>query len=150
MVVGIGNLIKEDDGVGVHAIKALQELDFPEDVELVDGGITSYDLVDEFCQAENLIIIDAMYTGGEPGTMYRAPLEELQIERNEGITSVHGLNFVEALYMVNQLGYFPQTIVFGVEPASLNCGLELSPLVAQKMPRLVELIQQEINRILAQ
>ena len=105
MVVGIGNLLMQDDGVGVHAIRALEELGFPEDVELVDGGTHSYDLVEDFCQAENLIIVDAMQAGGEPGTIYRAPLEELGLKPAENITSLHELHFVEAMDMVKMLGH---------------------------------------------
>ena len=93
-----------DDGVGVHAIRALEELGFPEEVELVDGGTHSYDLVEEFCQAENLIIVDAMHTGGEPGTIYRAPLEELGLVPTENITSLHEMHFVEAMEMVQHVG----------------------------------------------
>ena len=77
MVVGIGNLLMQDDGVGVHAIRQLEELGLPEEIGLIDGGTHSYDLVDIFCEANKLIIVDAMQAGGEPGTIYRAPLEEL-------------------------------------------------------------------------
>lgn len=150
IVVGIGNLLMHDDGVGVHAIRALEELDFPEDVELVDGGTHSYDLIEEFSRAENLIIVDAMHTGGEPGTIYRAPLEELGLEPTENITSLHEMHFVEAMEMAKMLGYNPPTIVFGIEPAEVGLSMDLSPQVAEKLPRLVELIQAEINRILAQ
>lgn len=150
VVVGIGNLLMHDDGVGVHAIRALEELGFPDDVELVDGGTHSYDLVEEFSQAENLIIVDAMHTGGEPGTIYRAPLEELGLVPAENITSLHEMHFVEAMEMVKMLGYNPPTIVFGIEPAVVGLSMDLSPQVAEKLPRLVELIQLEINKLLAE
>ena len=116
MVVGIGNYILQDEGVGVHAINRLMEMDFPEGVEIVDGGTHSYDLVDFFCQADNLIIIDAIQAGEEPGTMYRAPLEEMGLKSEENCTSLHQLHFIEAIKMVNLMGYYPRVIVFGVEP----------------------------------
>lgn len=148
MVVGIGNLIMQDDGVGVHAIKALEELGFSDDVELIDGGTHSYDLIEEFCRAENLIIVDAMHAGGEPGTIYRAPFDELGLEPDQNITSLHEMHFVEAMKMTRMLGYNPTTTVFGIEPAIIEISMDLSPEVAKKFPRLVELIHQEILRIL--
>ena len=148
MVVGIGNLIMQDDGVGVHAIRALEELGFPEEVELIDGGTNSYDLIEEFCRARQLIIVDAMHAGGEPGTIYRAPLDELGLQPIENITSLQEMHFVEAMKMTRMLGYNPPTIVFGIEPAVVEVSMDLSPPVAKKFPRLVELIQEEILRLL--
>lgn len=148
MVVGIGNLIMQDDGAGVHAIKALEEIGFSDDVELIDGGTHSYDLIEEFCRAENLIIVDAMHAGGEPGTIYRAPFDELGLEPAENITSLHEMHFVEAMKMTRMLGYNPPTTVFGIEPAVVAVSMDLSPQVAEKFPRLVELMHQEILKIL--
>lgn len=148
MVVGIGNLLMQDDGAGVHAIRALEKLEFPDDVELVDGGTHSYDLIEEFCRAENLIIVDAMHAGGEPGTIYRAPLDELGLEPDVNITSLHEMHFVEAMKMTRMLGYNPSTTVFGIEPAVIGVSMDLSPQVNEKLPRLVELIHQEIINIL--
>ena len=148
MVVGIGNYILQDEGVGVHAINRLMEMDFPEGVEIVDGGTHSYYLVDFFCQADNLIIIDAIQAGEEPGTMYRAPLEEMGLKSEENCTSLHQLHFIEAIKMVNLMGYYPRVIVFGVEPQVIDWGLELTPSIAEKLPRLTELVAQEIYSLL--
>lgn len=148
MVVGIGNLLMQDDGIGVHLVNRLTELGVPKGVELVDGGTHSYDLVDFFCQADHIIIVDAMRAGGEPGTIYRAPLDQLEIrsDRNS-LTSVHELNFIEAMEMVHLLDHYPEVLVFGVEPGSLEISLELSPPVAAKVDRLAELVLQDINKI---
>lgn len=150
LVVGIGNLIMQDDGVGVHVIKALEEIGFPDNVELIDGGTNSYDLIEEFSRADQLIVVDAMHAGGEPGTIYRAPLDELGLEPNENITSLHEMHFVEAMKMTRMLGYNPPTMVFGIEPAVVAVSMELSPSVAVKLPRLVELVKEEIERLLVE
>ena len=149
VVVGIGNLLMHDDAAGVHAIRALEEMGLPEEVELVDGGTHSYDLVEFFYQANQVIIIDAMQAGGEPGTIYRAPLEELGLKTDHSCISLHQLHFIDAMYMVNLLGHHPQAIVFGIEPAIVELGLELSPQVAAKMPRLLELIRLEIDSLMS-
>ena len=148
VVVGIGNYILQDEGVGVHAVNCLREMELPEGVEVIDGGTHSYDLVDIFCQYDNLIIVDAIQAGGEPGTMYRAAYEELGLKPQDNCTSVHQMHFIEAVKMVNMLGHYPHIIVFGVEPAVVDWGLELTPRVAEKLPRLTELIIEEINTMM--
>lgn len=148
VVVGIGNYILQDEGVGVHAVNCLREMELPEGVEVIDGGTHSYDLVDIFCQYDNLIIVDAIQAGGEPGTMYRAAYEELGLKPQDNCTSVHQIHFIEAVKMVNMLGHYPHIIVFGVEPAVVDWGLELTPRVAEKLPRLTELIMEEINTMM--
>lgn len=146
-VIGIGNLLMQDDGVGIQVLKELGETTLPPEVELIDGGTHSYDLVEFFCQADHIIVIDAVQAGGVPGTIYRAPLEHLNLTPKENMTSVHEMSFVEALYMVNLLGHQPRVLVYGVEPGSLELGLELTAVVAAKVPRLVELIREDIQRL---
>lgn len=149
MVVGIGNYILQDEGVGVHVVNHLKEMDLPEQVSLVDGGTHSYDLVDFFCQADIIIVVDALKAGGEPGTIYRAPLEDLGLKTDENSTSLHQMSFIEAVQMVNLLGHHPQITVFGVEPKTIDWGLELTPEIAAKLPRLVELVTEEIQNHIA-
>jgi len=149
MVVGIGNYILQDEGVGVHVINLLSESpDFPSQVELIDGGTHSYDLVDWFCQADVIIIIDALQGGGEPGTMYRAPLGDLSLKPQDNCTSLHQLHFIEAVHMVYMMGKRPEIIVYGVEPEVIDWGLELTPKVAAQLPRLTQLITEEVKTIL--
>ena len=148
MVVGIGNLIMQDDGAGVHVVNCLSEMDIPAEVELIDGGTYSYDLVDFFCQGDIIIVIDAMQAGGEPGTIYRAPLEQLGLQFDSAMTSVHDLGFVQAARHVNMLGHYPQILVYGIEPENLGLGLELSPEIAGKVPKMAELIKDDIDRLL--
>lgn len=149
MVVGIGNYILQDEGVGVHVINSLMEMELPPQVSLVDGGTHSYDLVDFFCQADTVIVIDALKAGGEPGTLYRAPLEELGLKADDNCTSLHQMHFIEAVQMVNLLGHHPQIIVFGVEPKVIDWGMQLTPEVAVRVPRLAELIKEEIQNLIA-
>lgn len=149
MIMGIGNLLMQDDGVGVHVIRQLEQMDLPSEVELVDGGTHSYDLLEYFSLAEFCIVIDAMHAGGKPGTIYRIPLEEMDLSPNPNIHSLHEMSFAEAMYMLNLEGYHPQVLVFGVEPQTVDLGLELTPVVAEKLPLLVENICKEIQLLLS-
>jgi hydrogenase maturation protease len=148
IVAGIGNVLMKDDGLGVYVIQKLSERPWPEQVELVDAGIASFEILDVFCSADHIIVVDTMTAGGEPGTIYRAPLEELGLISNPAVTSLHELHFTEAIKMVNLMGYHPQVIVFGVEPYQVELGMELSPVIAEKIPRLLELVEAEIHHII--
>lgn len=149
MVVGIGNPLLTDEGVGVHVVNRLAEFNLPEGVELVDGGTNTYDLVDVFSSADHLIIVDALKAGDEPGAIYRAQLDELGLKPSAGAISLHELNFMEAMHMVRLLGNNPQVVVFGIEPAVIDWGLELSPLLEARMPRLLELIKLEVEAVVS-
>ncbi|HPT69282.1 MAG TPA: HyaD/HybD family hydrogenase maturation endopeptidase [Syntrophomonas sp.] len=149
MVMGIGNLLMQDDGVGVHVIRQLEQMDLPLEVELVDGGTHSYDLLDYFSQADFCIVIDAMHAGGQPGTVYRIPLEELDLSPNPNIQSLHEMSFAEAMYMLRLEGFDPQVLVFGVEPHTVELGLELTAVVAEKVPLILENIRKEIKTLLS-
>jgi hydrogenase maturation protease len=149
MVMGIGNLLMQDDGVGVHVIRKLEEMDLPPEVELVDGGTHSYDLLDYFSQAEFCIAVDAMHAGGEPGTVYRIPLEEMELSPNPNIQSLHEMSFGEAMYMLQLEGYNPQVLVYGIEPHTVDLGLDLTPVIADKIPFIVENILKDIQTLLS-
>lgn len=148
IVVGVGNLIMQDDGAGPHVIKCLSQMDIPEDILLIDGGTYSYDLVDFFCQGDIIIVVDAMRAGGEPGTIYQAPLEQLGLQIDTDMTSVHDLGFVQAALHVNMLGHYPEILVYGIEPQELSLGLELSPKIASSIPRVAKLIKEDIDRLM--
>lgn len=147
-VVGIGNLLMQDDGVGVHVIQELEAMHcLPEDVVLIDAGVNSYDMVDVFCSYDHLIIVDAMEAGGKPGTLYRAPLDDLGLRPNPNITSLHEMHFVEAVNMIKLMGYNPEVVVIGIEPEVVQMNMDLSPVIQAKVSRIIELVQEEVAKI---
>lgn len=148
IVVGIGNVLMKDDGLGVYVVQQLSKRLWPEQVDLIDAGIASFEILDVFCSADHIIVVDSMTAGGEPGTIYRVPLQELGLRDSHAVISLHELHFTEAIKVVNMMGYQPQVTVFGVEPYQVELGMELSPLIATKIPRLLELVETEIYSIL--
>jgi len=148
IVLGIGNILMKDDGLGVYVVQQLSKRLWPEEVEFIDAGIASFEILDVFCSADQIIVVDSMTAGGEPGTIYRAPLQELGLTVSPAVTSLHELHFTEAIKVVQMMGYNPQVIVFGVEPCLVELGMELTPAIAAKVPRLLELVEAEIHRIL--
>jgi hydrogenase maturation protease len=144
VVIGVGNLLLQDEGIGVHVVQALQGIDLPPDVRLIDGG-TSPDLIAYTRAGEKMIIIDAAQTGGEPGTVYRFLPEDLA-ESKAALTSAHEMGVVENLRVMSLTGNRPaETIIIGIEPAEMGWGMELSEPLHRKVPDIVNIVLKEIR-----
>jgi len=145
VVIGVGNLLLKDEGIGIHTIKALQEINLPQDVKIIDGG-TAPDLIAYTEAGDKLIIIDAAKVGGEPGTIYRFQPRDLAEEGGE-VISVHELGVAQNLRLMSLTGNEPEAIVIiGVEPKEIDWGTELSPELQPKVPEIVRIILKEIGK----
>lgn len=138
-VLGIGNTIFRDEGVGVSVLPLLEEAlaGFGERVEIIEGATDGIRLLGPVEDADGLVIIDAMNGGKAPGTVYR--VERDDIPAYYGLKmSVHQLGFNEVLMAAKIRGRLPERmIMFGVQPASLELGIGLSGPVAAALPELV-------------
>ena len=144
VVIGVGNLLLKDEGIGIHAVQALQQLELPPDVKLIDGG-TSPDLIAYTRAGDKLIIVDAAKAGGEPGTIYRFKPEDLAAER-ASLASAHELGVVENLKLISLTGNEPgEIIIIGIEPREVEFGTELSPELQQKLPEIVKVVLKEMG-----
>jgi len=133
----------KDEGVGIHAIQEMEKLNLPSDIKLIDGG-TSPDLIAYTRAGDKMIIIDAAKAGGEPGAIYRFKPEDLASERAE-LSSAHQMGVVENLALLDITGNKPKSvIIIGVEPAEIDCGMELSPVIQARMPKIIEIVRKEI------
>ncbi len=146
LILGVGNLLLRDEGVGVHVISALRDRELPDDVELWDGGTASFDLLDTLAGRRQVIIIDAVRTGSEPGTIFRFTPEDISASR-EQVTSLHQVGLLEALTVAEHLlDSAPQeVIILGIEPKEIDWGLELSPDVEAAVPKVIELVMEELD-----
>jgi len=143
-VVGVGNLLLKDEGIGVHIVRALQQINMPQNVRIVDGG-TSPDFPYDLKDIDKLIIIDAVKTGGKPGTIYRFHAHDLNIE-SEGIISLHELGIAQSLRMMRLMGNGPkETVIIGIEPKEIDWGTELSAELQQKIPEIINAVLGEIS-----
>ncbi|MGB2820006.1 MAG: HyaD/HybD family hydrogenase maturation endopeptidase [Phycisphaerae bacterium] len=145
LVLGIGNILMRDEGVGARVIEAMRDMELRGDIDLLDGGTCGADLVDEIADRRKVIVIDAMQAGAEPGTVFRLDAEELLEDANAPV-SLHEFGLLDTLMMARHLGCSPQqVVVLGVQPERCDCGLELSAKVAKALPRLIRLVLAEAN-----
>lgn len=145
IVLGLGNLIRRDDGVGVHAIHQLfRDQRIPESVELLDGGTLGLQLLPAIQDATHLLAIDAINNGAPPGTIFRFDISE--IEPLPGTPSVHQIGFSDLLAALRLLERFPEKMVLlGVQPAETGWGHTLSSTVQAALPELIEAAIDELQ-----
>ncbi len=147
IVLGMGNLLLKDEGIGVHIARALDKLSPPSGVELavIDGG-TLPDAPFSCEEVDKLIIIDAVRAGGEPGAIYRFRPEDITLD-DKILTSLHQISLMENLWLMEQFGQKPgDVVIIGVEPEDINCGLELSAKLQERIPQIIKVALEEINR----
>jgi hydrogenase maturation protease len=145
LILGIGNILLKDEGVGVHIVKKLEEMSLPENVEVLDGGTAGLDLTDFIANRKKVIVIDTVKAGGQPGTIYRLTEKNLRIEP-KAIMSFHEIDFLDALYMSEVMDEKPEeTVVIGVEPKDMSDGIELSPEIEERIPRIINAVLKELN-----
>lgn len=146
-VLGIGNELMSDEGIGVFAAKELQAMELPAGVEAVEGGTDGFGLINIITDTDYLIVIDSLKGGSEPGTIYKFDINEAPRCPDMFKTSIHQVGILEVLNLSELIGKTPETIVFGVEPKTIGMGMAISPEIKRKIPRLLELVLAEVDRI---
>jgi len=133
LIAGLGNEILMDDGVGIHAVRALRE-DLTKGVRAVEVGTSVLDALHLFEWADNVLAIDAVEAGRDTGTIYRFDVGDAQ---QTGVkASLHELSIVAALRFLPESAR-PEVTILGVEPETIDYGLELSPKVQASLAGLV-------------
>ena len=147
MVMGVGNVLLSDEGLGVRFLDELGKRSLPPDVELLEGGTAGLELVHLIQEVDYLIVVDAINAKSEPGALFRFQPGDVKVFPDQYEVSFHQIGIVEVLAMANVLGHAPQTLIFGIQPKTLDWGLEVSPEIQALFPRLCELVLEEIDSI---
>lgn len=147
-VMGIGNLLFTDEGVGIRVIERLQEYyDFPKNVLILDGGVLGLGLLGFMVDSDDLVVVDTVRNGGPPGTLYRLEGDEVP-RRFLDKTSIHEVDFLEALTACEALDEVPETVIIGVEPEDIETlSIELTSTIEKQMDGLIEMVLKELNRL---
>ncbi len=134
LILGIGNILLRDEGVGVRVIETLRQQEIPDTINLVDGGTSGADLIDILADRRKVIIVDAVDAGKAPGTVIRFEEDDLENIPNSAL-SLHELGIAETLKMTSKLNCKPKEVVFfGIQPKDISPGLELSDEIAEIVP----------------
>jgi hydrogenase maturation protease len=144
-VLGIGNLLLKDEGIGVHLVQKLASIVSDANVNIIDAGTYPdfLSLVD--ISIEKLIIVDAIKAGNEPGTIYHLTPDDLDLDSTSPV-SLHEIGVLDSLKIMALFDRLPKsTVIIGIEPKTIDFGLEPSPEVEDKLSEMIELIIQEIE-----
>jgi hydrogenase maturation protease len=141
VILGVGNVLQQDDGIGVRVVEALQARGLPSGVQAFDAG-TSPDAYYLAEGADKLILVDAVKAGGAPGSVYRLRLEEAEGLPAAG--SVHEIGLIDGLRLLELSGTKPkQVVIIGVEPREVGLGMELSSELEGKLEQIAERVLEE-------
>jgi len=145
LVVGVGNSIQKDDGVGIHAINALAGRSLPEDVDLLDGGTMGIELLPWLERRETIIFIDAVDASMTPGTIFRFEPQQIDYDITPKM-SIHQIGLIDALAMSTLNGVSPRRVVIlGVQPAVVDWGEDLTDAVKPAVEKVVNRVLNEIE-----
>jgi hydrogenase maturation protease len=146
LVLGIGNLVMSDDGIGVRVVQQLAErYRFPAGVRILDGGTLGLDLLPQLEGVERLLVVDAVETGREPGSLIRLSGEDVPIVLETKV-SPHQMGLKDLLAVAMLQGFDPiEMVLLGVQPELIEMGVELSPPVAAQQEALVGKVLAELT-----
>lgn len=143
-VIGIGNILLGDEGVGVRIVEELRKRDLPENVEVHDGATSGIALLNFLEDKDKVIIVDAVKGGEEPGTVHQFSIDKA-LEKPE-MVSLHDIDFVMAYQTSKDILDLTEDItVIGVEPKTIEDGMELSEQVENAVPHAIELVHQHLS-----
>ena len=146
LVLGLGNILLADEGVGVRVVeRLLEQYDFPEGVRVMDGGTLGLDLLPYLEDASRLLVVDSVQARKPAGTLVRLAGDEIPIFLDVSKVSPHQEGLQDLLAVAALKGYLPDEVVFwGAQIESLGVGLELSPAVAAQVDALAGNVLAEL------
>ena len=152
LVLGIGNFLFKDGGVGVHIARKMMGMDLPPSVEVVDGGLRATGFIPLTEGKKKVIIITSMKAGGTPGTIYRLSDRDYEEKTRGVVRPVEESKIILDLEAAYMMGKYPDEVIFiGVEPedigdlGAMQLDSELTPVIEGKIPEIIEAVMKEIT-----
>ena len=147
LIVGVGNRLLSDEGVGLHTIDALSQITMPPCVRIIDCGCDLLSFISYVNEPQKIIIIDAIRAGGKPGTVYKFDYAELGATQAQ-MHSAHQLRTLDALELLKQV--YPdldncEITFIGVEPKTVELNSDLSKEVSESVADVTRLVLEEIH-----
>lgn len=147
-ILGVGNILYRDDGVGIRVVeKLIKDYEFPDNVDIVDGGVLGINLMGIISNAGQLIVVDTVLNHGKPGDLHRLEHDDIP-NRILAKNSLHQVDLIEALTLCSALDHVPQTTIIGVEPKDLDTLSEImTPEIESRVDDLTEAVLDELVRL---
>lgn len=148
IVVGVGNVLFKDEGVGIYASKFLQQnYKFDDSLEIIDGGTLGFKLMTYFQEYDNVIILDTVSVEDEPGSIYRLPSEVL-LGMGQYRKTAHEVEIVEMLEICSVLDKHATVTILGIIPEDIEAvEIGLTSTLEEKFDGFISQAIQEIENI---
>lgn len=148
VILGIGNALLTDEGVGVLVLEKIRECySFSDNISLVDGGVLGLNLIGVLSEADHVIVVDAVKNHGDPGTLYRLEGDAIPRRFREK-TSLHQVDFPELLATCRILGKVPHMVLIGVEPEDMETfSLDLTPTLQARVQDMIAMVLAELDQL---
>jgi hydrogenase maturation protease len=147
LVLGVGNILMTDDGVGVHAALELAKESWPENVTVMEGGTFTQDVYYLFMDYDQLLVLDCVRAKHPPGTIYRLTEDDIKQNREQRM-SVHDIDLIDSLRMAEMAGKRPEMVVIGIEPESMGWSMEMTGTLREKFPKFLEHARKELRAMI--
>jgi hydrogenase maturation protease len=146
IIIGIGNTLRADDGIGCKIIEELKTEQLPKEVELVDIGSDTFSLVGYFEKKLPVLVIDCAQMDKVPGTVIKFDIEESDLPVLDKAIFVHGFGFSEIYKMAKSLYGTIDCTIIGIQPKSIEFNRGLSKVVEEKIPFIKNMVIEEIKK----
>lgn len=146
VVLGAGNILMMDEGVGVRVIERLiAEYEFPPGVDVLDGGTASMEMLEDLENLDVLIVVDAVYAHQPVGEVIKLVDDDVKVFFRRKL-SPHQIGLSDVLASLEFIGRAPKRmVVIGVKPVELELGMELTPRIAAQVPKMMEMVVDSLT-----
>lgn len=145
-VIGIGNTLRGDDGIGPAVIKELKKIKIPDCIQLLDIGSDALSILDHFEKEQRLIIIDCANMDKSPGDVIKFEMKDSNLPILDKAISIHGFGFSEVFNIASNLYKDIKCTVIGIQPKALEFNTGLSEEIKSKIPSIIKMVVKETNK----
>lgn len=146
LILGVGNILQKDEGIGVRAVEILKDrFDFGDDVSIIDGGTMGLDLLPFIEGNDRILIVDAVNTGEKPGSIVRIGGDEVPRFLSTKL-SVHQIGLPDMLSAAVMMGILPKEVcLIGIQPENIETGISLSGSVERRMDDIIVAVLEKLD-----
>ncbi len=147
LVLGVGNPLAGDDAIGIEIVKRLKKLKLPKEVDVIEGGTLSFQLINFFDNYDKIVVVDAVKSGKKPGSVVKIEMKDLIESISVSVASSHDFSFFTVAKALSMIRKIPEIVVVGIEVENLE-SFEPSDSVKKSLDEAVKKILEEIDHSL--
>lgn len=147
LVLGVGNPFRRDDGIGPAVIACLQSDERLKDVDVLDGGIDGFALMDYMQGYQKVLIVDAVNMGAHPGEFRLFSPQEAVLSITADALSTHGFGVAEVIALMDKLDMQVDMRILGIQAKDVTFGEGFSPEISARLDDILELVKKEVSKV---